>query len=163
MSNDSKLALVEGILMRAAEQLGDVTQPAMDHYYHRYPEVRAAFEHHCVGNRPQLEGEMIENALYCLMYWYESPGEIEILLGGSVPHHNDTLNVPPSWYSELIDSTAAVIADTIPAGNADELAIWQELRDDLRKLIDDCGKYVARTPEAFPHACNAGYTAAPTP
>ncbi|MCK9563407.1 MAG: hypothetical protein M0R02_11900 [Bacteroidales bacterium] len=152
MSNDSKLTLVEGILMRAAEQLGDVTQPAMEHYYRRNPEVRAAFDHHCVGNRPQLEGEMIENALYCLMYWFESPGEIEILLGGSVPHHNDTLDVPPHWYSELIDSTAAVIAATIPAANTEELAVWEELRSDLRKLIDDCSKHIAKPADTARHA-----------
>ncbi len=35
---------------------------------------------------------MVEQALYCLMYGFDSPGEIEILLLGSVPHHNDTLN-----------------------------------------------------------------------
>lgn len=144
MSNAHKLAIVEEILLRAAEQLGDVTQSVMAHFYHLHPEVRASFEHHCVGNRPQLEGEMIENALYCLMYWFDCPGEIEILLGGSVPHHKDTLGVSPHWYSALIDSTAAVIGATIPTGNCEELAVWEELRSELCHLIDVCGTPVSR-------------------
>jgi hypothetical protein len=153
MNNGKKLAHVEDILMRAAEQLGDVTQPAMDHFYGRYPEVKAAFDSHCVGNRPQLEGEMIENALYCLMYWFESPGEIEILLGGSVLHHNDTLGVSPEWYHELLDAVAAVIADTIPVENSEELTVWGELRDDLRILINDCSKLIVACSDSGQQRC----------
>jgi len=144
MSSVSKIDLVEGILLRAAEQLGDVTQLAMEHYYHQYPDAKASFEHHGLGNCAKLEGEMVENALYCLMYWFETPYEIEILLGESVLHHSDTLDVSPHWYSELIDSTAAVIGATIPAENNEEVAVWEELRADLRALVDECSQYTAQ-------------------
>ncbi len=143
MSTEEKTALIEAILMRAAEQVGDVTAPAMEVYYRRCPEARASFEEHCLGERAQLEGQMIENSLHCLMHWFESPGEIEILLGGSVLHHNDTLHVPPDWYIDLIEATADVIAATIPAENAAELAAWNEVRSDLRGVINDCRKVLA--------------------
>ena len=110
MNTAEKSALIEEILMRAAEQVGDITAPAMDAYYRRYPEVKAAFEAHGLGKRTQLEGQMIENALHCLMHWFESPGEIEILLIGSVLHHNDTLHVSTDWYGDLIETTAEIIA-----------------------------------------------------
>lgn len=138
MNSAEKTALVEKILMRAAEQIGDVTAPAMAVYYERHPEALAAFEAHGLGKREHLEGMMIENSLHCLMNWVESPGEIEILLSGSVPHHNDTLHVPPQLYTDLIEATADVIADTIPADNADELSVWREVRNDLRDVIDKC-------------------------
>lgn len=135
MPSADRTALVEQILHRAAEQLGDVTAPVLAAYYERVPESKAAFEHHAGINRSQLEGEMVENSLYCLMSWFESPGEIEMLLAGSVPHHEETLQVPPHWYEALLEATAAVIAATIPADQHDELAVWRELRHDLRTLI----------------------------
>ena len=135
MTSAEKTALVEQILLRAAEQLGDVTAPVLTAYYERVPESKTAFEHHAGVNRSQLEGEMVENSLYCLMSWFTSPGEIEMLLAGSVPHHKETLQVPPHWYEELLEATAEVIAATIPADQTDERAAWDELRRDLRALI----------------------------
>lgn len=135
MTSTERTALVEQTLLRAAERLGDVTAPVLAAYYQRVPESKAAFEHHAGVNRSQLEGEMVENSLYCLMTWFESPGEIEMLLAGSVPHHEETLQVPPHWYEELLEATAEVIAATIPVDQSDELAVWDELRRDLRTLI----------------------------
>ena len=131
-----KSALIEGILMRAAEQVGDITPAAMALFYQRCPEARQLFEHHGGGRVYNLEGEMVEMALYCLMHWFDSPGEIEILLQGSVPHHNDTLKVPPEAYRGLLQATAEVIRDTIPPDRPDELAVWREVGEDLAGLID---------------------------
>ena len=79
---------------------------------------------------------MVERALYCLMYWFDSPGEIEIMLGGSVLHHNDTLQVRPEWYSGLIDATIDVVVATIPPCNGAELEVWDELRRELGGLVE---------------------------
>ncbi|MFA5632615.1 MAG: hypothetical protein WC997_13985 [Porticoccaceae bacterium] len=141
MDTAEKMEIVEKILSRAADQLGDVTTPSMENYYRRFPDAGAAFENHSRhGDRAQLEGLMIENSLYCLMYWFESPSEIKIMLEDSVPHHDETLHVTPEWYKELIDATAEVIATTIPRENNQELAVWNELRNDLRTLIDSAAK-----------------------
>ncbi len=150
MNTAEKAALVDDILMRAAEQIGDVTAPAMEAYYRRHPQALAAFEAHGLGKREQLEGMMIENSLHCLMHWLESPGEIEILLGGSVLHHNDTLHVPPNLYSDLIETTAEIIATTIPRENTAELAVWDEVRRDLREVIDGCRKLLASEQKLAP-------------
>jgi hypothetical protein len=122
MQVEQKRRLLEQSLERVVEQIGDITQPTMARYYGRFPAAVEAFERLWPGNRAQLEGEMVERALYCLMYWFESPGEIEIMLGGSVLHHNDTLRVPPEWYAGLVDATIDVIVATIPPGNGPELA-----------------------------------------
>lgn len=144
MNTTDKISTVEQILSRAAEQLGDVTASVMERYYRSHPETRAAFEAHGYSDRSQLEGIMIENSLYCLMYWFESPGEIEILLAGSVPHHSETLQVSPKWYADLLEATAEFIATTIPADNAQELAVWDELRSDLRNLIEQSSQAATR-------------------
>lgn len=135
MNTADKNALIEQTLHRAAEQIGDITAPVMARYYERHPRARAAFDTHGRGNRPQLEGEMVERALYYLMYWFESPGEIEIALSGSVIHHNDTLLIPPQWYGDLIKATADAIVATIPPGNETELAAWEELCNDLADVV----------------------------
>jgi len=144
MNTTEKNALIEEVLMRAAEQIGDVTPAAMEAYYRRHPEAKDAFEVNGLGRREQLEGMMIENSLHCLMHWFESPGEIEILLSGSVLHHNDTLRVPPDWYSDLIETTADVIATTIPAANTAELAAWNEVRSELHGVINNCRKLISK-------------------
>lgn len=142
MHTAEKMAVVDETLHRVAEEVGDITGSVMSLYYQRCPEALEAFETHARGHRAQLEGEMVERALYCLMYWFETPGEIEMSLAGSIPHHHDTLSVAPRWYSELIDATADVVVHTIPAENTRELAVWAELRGDLAKVIEDSSAYV---------------------
>ena len=141
-SQPAKSALIEAVLTRAAEQEGDITPAAMALFYQRMPEARELFEHHGGGRVYNLEGEMVEMALYCLLHWFESPGEIEIMLQGSVPHHNDTLKVPPEAYQGLLQATAEVILETIPPGRQDELAIWREVCDDLAGLIEYSRRFV---------------------
>jgi len=148
MSNVGNSALVETTLTRAAEQLGDITEPVMADFYRRFPEARAMFAHHGRLYPANLEGEMVQQALYCLMHWFEAPGEVEIVLLGSVPHHNDTLEVPPAIYQGLLQATAAIIGDTIPAENLLEQAAWQSLREQLAAVIEQGGRYVSRRLEA---------------
>jgi len=142
MHTAEKMAVVEQTLHRVAEEVGDITGPVMALYYQRCPGAKQAFETHARGHRSQLEGEMVQRALYCLMYWFETPGEIEMSLAGSIPHHNDTLSVPPHWYGELIDVAAAVIVHSIPRENTRELEVWTELRGDLAEVIAGGSAYV---------------------
>lgn len=141
METADKRALLESSLERAAEEIGDITKPVMDLYYQRFPNSREAFERLWPGRRDTLEGEMTERTLYCLMQWFDSPGEIEIMLMGSVPHHNATLQVRPEWFAGFIDATADVITATIPADRGDEQAVWQELRAELQELVDQSAGY----------------------
>jgi len=136
METAEKRALLETSLERAAEQIGDITEPVMELYYARFPESREAFERLWPGRQSGLEGEMIERTLYCLMQWFESPGEIEIMLMGSVPHHDMTLKVSPKWFAGLLDATADVVTASIPDDCTGEIAVWGELRSDLQQLID---------------------------
>lgn len=136
-----KMALLDAGLVRVVEQLGDITAPAMERFYHRYPDARASFERLSNGDMAQLEGSMVETALYCLMYWFDRPSEIEILFNQSVPHHHDTLDVMSAWYSGLIDTVVDVIVATIPPENDAEKAIWDELRAGLNAAIARCLSY----------------------
>lgn len=145
MNSTEKLAKVDNILLRAAEEIGDITAPVLSAYYRRFPEGRRLFELHAYGDLENLEGRMVENALYCLMYWFSSRGEIEILLLDSIPHHSDTLKIPPSAYAAFLDVTAEVIEQTIPRENRDELLVWGELREDLAGIMEEGSKYILHT------------------
>ena len=57
--------------------LGDITAPVLDLFYSRFPQTRQRFEELNPGGRWQIEGEMVEQALYCLMTLYDCPGEVE--------------------------------------------------------------------------------------
>ncbi len=142
MDTETKKALLEATLTRAAEQLGDVTAPAIALYFRRFPEACEAFERLWSGSRGLLEGEMVAQSLYCMMNWFDSPGEIEIVLLGSVPHHAHTLKVPPGWYGGLLNAVADTIEATIPVGKTDERAVWREMRGELIGLIETSAQYV---------------------
>ena len=135
MADREKLALVEVSLERAAESIGDITQPVMDMFHARCPEGAAAFAHHGFDDPARLEALMVENVLYCLMTWFERPEEIRILFYSSVPHHMDTLHVPAHLYRELMFAGIDTITRSIPADCADEIAAWQVMRQDFADLV----------------------------
>ena len=136
MTNAKKLEFLNASLERVAEKLGDITPPVVDRYYARFPEAKEAFEFHSVADRRSLGGEMVERTLYCLMTWLKCPGEIEIMLMGSVPHHSVTLSVPTEHFNGFLMATIDTIEETIPKDNAEELAVLQGLRLDLGELIE---------------------------
>ncbi len=132
-----KLAVVEKILERAAEKIGDITAPTMTNFYGRHPGGRELFAEHA-RRLDHLEGLMVEQSVYCLMQWFVSPMEIEILLRDTVPHHKHTLKIPTSAYSELLIATADTIGNTIPAENTREKSVWNELCGQLLTAIAQC-------------------------
>ena len=129
-----RLALVETALERAGEQLGDITPLVMARFSARCPEALASFVHHWPHDPERLAAEMVDNALYCVMTWFERRSEIEILIQSSVPHHTDSLGIPAHWYAELLGTTVDVLAETCPAEVQDEAAMWAQLRAALTGL-----------------------------
>src|SRR3546814_11155415 len=128
MERAEKMALLDRGLTRAAEAIGDVTPAVMALYYARYPEAAASFEHHGLGKTAALEGEMVENCLYCLMHCIDRRGEIDILLETSVPHHHFTLAVSPGLYAGLVEATIDEIQETVPPDASDRLAQWPQIQ-----------------------------------
>lgn len=128
-------SLLDASLERAAEALGDITGPVMARFYATYPEAQEAFEHHGGGGPGKLEAEMVENALYWAITWLDRAAEIQVHLGGSVPHHAERLNVPAPWYRGLVEAVADVIAATVPSDRPEEREIWRKIRDGLAEAI----------------------------
>ncbi|HET6538546.1 MAG TPA: hypothetical protein VFG34_10610 [Sphingopyxis sp.] len=138
MTKTEKLEWLEKSLMRAVDVIGDITPIVMARYYAEYPDAVASFERHGAGNRAQLEGLMIENAIYCLTQYIEQPSDIQILLSSSVPHHHFMLGVPTSRYQGLVDATIQTILDGIPPEAASERLVLAEIQDGLGALFQDC-------------------------
>lgn len=130
--------LIDQILTRTAEHTGDITPLVLAAYYRLHPTAEALFNEHAGGNKARLEGMMVENAVFFLMKWVESPPEVEFLINDSLEHHNDTLRVSPKLYSDLIECTAQVVADTIPETHAEERRAWAEVRQNLSDLVEKC-------------------------
>jgi len=128
---DARRELIEQGLERAAEALGDITAPVMAAFYARFPDARASFAHHASHNPERLEAEMVDNALYCAMTWFERRSEIEIIFDQSVPHHQHTLKIRPEWYGGLIAAMLDVLEPTVPMDAVDERAAWAALREGL--------------------------------
>ncbi|MEN9925333.1 hypothetical protein [Novosphingobium sp.] len=127
--------VVEAGLERAAEILGDVTAPVMAEFYSRYPEAQASFLHHSPTNPGSLEAEMVGNALYYVMTWFEHPAEARIAFDSSVPHHRVALGVPPDWYRGFIEAFLDVV-EPVAAVSDSEKAVWRDLRENLVGLVE---------------------------
>lgn len=137
MDRERKKLLVEASLNRAAEQIGDITQPALARYYAAMPEARDLFIYHDPSNPGWLESYMVEQSLFCLLVWFESPSEIRILLGSTIPHHIKTLGVNERVFSALLEAVCDVIGNLIPSPCKEERAVWEEMRSDLMKICED--------------------------
>lgn len=127
--------IVEAGLERAAEVLGDVTAPVMAEFYRRYPDARASFLHHSPHNPASLEAEMVGNALYYVMTWFESPSEARIAFDSSVPHHRVALGVPPDWYRGFLEAFIDVV-EPVAVASAEDQAVWTDLREGLVGLVE---------------------------
>lgn len=136
MNNTEKLTILEEILYKAAEDLGDINPKVMEEFYVAYPEALALFIEHGGQRRERLENDMVESALYCLMAWFESPSEIEIMFSHTVPHH-EILNIPPEFFSGLLLATMSVIEKTLIDSDEVKLAVWSELKTKLLSLVND--------------------------
>lgn len=147
-------ALLDASLERAAEVLGDITPHVFARYYADFPEARERFDELSLHSSASLEGQMIEQSLYCLMQWFDSPGSIRIVMTGTVPHHLETLEITPRCFIGLMDTICDVIIATIPADCPDELAVWAELREAMHGLFDEGCQYLMK-PIACPHAAAA--------
>lgn len=131
-------ALIERGLFRAAEQLGDITAPVMDLLLQRFPATTDCFHEKAAGTKAErLQGEMVEQVLYCLMAWHETPAVIEIIIVDTVPHHLDTLNIPLELFAGLIDAVVETISALIPEEAHDERAAWQDLHVAMNGLVRD--------------------------
>jgi hypothetical protein len=136
MDRATKTACIENGLSRAAYLIGDIAQPLMARFYEKFPDARRSFDTLSFGNGVRLESEMAGNVLYCIMNWFDRPEEIKIILCTSVPHHEETLHVPREWYRTLLADGIDLIATTIPAAEATEIALWGDLRESLLSAVD---------------------------
>lgn len=151
MNIDEKKALLYSSLERAAEHLGDITPQVMALYYERYPDARQRFDELNNRGRLRLEGEMVEQVLYCLMTWYDSSGGIESILVNTIPHHVDTLNVRPQLFSELITAVCDTVTVTIPLHETGELSVWRKLHETMKSLVEEGARF-ARSRDDQPFA-----------
>ena len=142
MDKAVKQQIVWTILERASDIVGDITESVMDEFYQTANDTKDLFTQHRPVNTVQLEAAMVEQALYCFMYWYENSEEIRITLLGSVPHHVETLNVSIDQYHKLMQATASVIGKTIPTEQQTEMDVWNEISDSLHEILDLANQYV---------------------
>ena len=135
MEREVALELVTATLERAADQLGDITGRVIDLYYSRHPTVHERFEFHDPCRPDRLQGTMVEQVLFCMLRLHESPGEVEIILMTTIPHHIETLGVSGELFDDLLVATTEVVAGTIPAEAEDERRAWNEL---VQSLLEIC-------------------------
>lgn len=138
MNTDEKRTLIERCIEIAAETVGDITRPVIEHYYRNYPGIAPIFDELSYGEPEQLEGSMVETTLYCLMMWYERPVEIRTMLAETVPHHSHTLNVPLDAQVGFLESVVAIIAGSLPVTASAERNALEELRDELVITMNRC-------------------------
>ncbi len=135
-SPNPRQAAIEARLERAAEIIGDLTDPVMRRFYAAWPDARASFAHHSPHNPAKLEAEMVGNTLYYVMTWFVSPTEARIYFDTSVPHHRVALDVPPDWFRGMIEALVDVVESASPPLDRAEETAWREVRKALIALVE---------------------------
>ncbi len=134
--------IAERSLERLSAERGDVTREVIARFYHAFPDARASFEQHGLGDVAGLEGRMVAETAFLLLQWSESPEIARIDHGTAVPHHNDTLKVGPHWYLGMVDALFSILYETLPAGAKDERDHWDKVRGEIvdffRSLTSEC-------------------------
>jgi len=138
-----KKALMEASLERAAETLGDITPHVLRAFDERLPGARAHFAQLGADQTEKLEQEMVAQALFCLMDWFDNRHAIEIVFAHSVPHHVETLAVDVGSFAGLVSAVADTILSSVPADAHDERAVWRELCADMIAVIEACAPGVS--------------------
>lgn len=136
MNNSEKLQVLESILERAANELGDITPVVLADFYSLHPGSRELFGHHGGQNMSRMESDMVESALYCLMTWFDRPAEIEVMFTHTIPHH-EMLDIPVEQFAGLLQSTLRVLGKTLPDGDNRDTRIWGELESSLLELAQN--------------------------
>lgn len=108
-------AMLETILEDAAATAEDLTGEVMAELGQRYPGVGALFDAHrsAAGRADDLEGQMVAQALYCLMEFFANPEVVRIMLQSEVDHHA-YLKVPPEAFGALLEATVSTISRHAP-------------------------------------------------
>lgn len=67
---------------------------------------------------------MIEPALFCLLNWYDRPGEVESIFRNTAPHH-EILEIDARHFSGLLRAVFDVIGDVMLADRPDWYRVWR--------------------------------------
>lgn len=135
MDRKEKLAVIEEILDWAGDKLGDITPRVRERFFAVHPDGKALFIRHGGRDPSRLEGDMIESALFCLLNWFERPGEVESIFRDTVPHH-EILEIDAKHFSGLLRAVFDVIGDVMPACRPDWYRVWGEARTELLDLAE---------------------------
>jgi hypothetical protein len=135
LDHQQKQALIDESLVRAGDLLGDITDLVTKRFYDRCPEARPVFHAHQPVDTRHLEGLMVEQSLYRLMRWWESPGEVETVLLSTMPRHIEELGVTEAMVAQFISMVCDVISDTIPNERLDEHDTLAELEGTLIDVV----------------------------
>ena len=133
---EDRPALAQRSLQRLADERGDVTEEVLAAYYARHPDARASFEHHGLGETKALEARMVAESLFLLLQWIEAPSTAKIDHGTAIPHHNDTMRIPPHWYLGLVDAALEVLLGSIPEEHEEERAMWLAVREEFATFVE---------------------------
>lgn len=126
---------IDDLFTELADDMGDIVPSAMERFYKACPEGKALFVQHAGSDLRQLEGSMVEQALFCVLSWYEAPAEIEIVLKYSLPHHVHTLDVPYAAFRALFLAIFDEV-DVYVQKTKIENSAWPDLKSELLQALD---------------------------
>lgn len=131
--------LLESILQRAADELGDITTRVMALHYSRQPRAQAVFSEQASGELSQLEANMVDQALYCLMTWLDRPAEVEVMYMDAVSHHQ-YLGIPLSVFIDLQTAVVEVVAGVIRESETEARRLMQRVAAGLVGAIENAAE-----------------------
>lgn len=136
ITSGQRARIVEEIFEQVAETLGDITKPVMQRAYEAFPEAKQSFKQHGLGEKlSDLEAVMVEQTLYCVIGWVESPGASKVTLDTTVPHHAETLNVPLPFFWSIFTALFDLVKASIPAADKKKIEVLTALQAEIEDYV----------------------------
>ena len=129
-----ELQLLDAIVERAAEQLGDVHPQILAYFFAQHPEAKQVFTHHGGAHQTSMQHAMVDWGLYCLFCWLEHTPEAKNVLTDAARQHKSK-HIDLEITHALMTSIFFIIGQSICDESSAERQLWNRLEAEIIQCL----------------------------
>ena len=130
----AEMQLLETILERAAEELGDVHPQIIRYFFSQCPEAEEVFTQHGGIHRIAMQNAMIDWGMYCLLCWLDNVGEAKNALTDAAHRHKSS-QIDSRFTRTLMESMFTVLGRGVSLEDVAEQRLWHRIESEIIRFL----------------------------